>query len=315
MPDMYSELVEIAGRLEKHFRDAQDIEFTVEHGKLYILQTRAAKRNAAAAVRAAVEMVNEGLIGREEALMRVPANDLSQLLLPALRREVARSEPRKKGRLLGSGLNASPGAATGKAVFESSSVAAVAETGASVILVRPETSPDDMPGILRAAAVLTSRGGITSHAAVVTRGLGKPAVVGCTDVVVEPEHGRMSANGRVLEEGAEISVDGFTGEVFEGHIDTVDPDVGSNTNLVELLSWANEIKRLGVRANADTPPDAQVAIDFGAQGIGLCRTEHMFFQQERLPFVRQMLMCANDFYGHQREVEEARAGSGGGACR
>ena len=306
MPEMYRELVEISGRLEQHFRDAQDIEFTVEHGKLYILQTRSAKRNAAAAVRSAVEMVEEGLISREEAIVRVPANDLSQLLLPRFD-EDSKRQAVADGRLLGSGLNASPGAATGRAVFESAAVAAVAESGASVILVRPETSPDDMPGILRAAAVLTSRGGITSHAAVVTRGLGKPAIVGCTDVVVEPEHGRMSANGTVITTGEEISVDGFTGEVFAGRIDTVDPDVGANTNLVELLGWANEVKRLDVRANADTPPDAQVAIDFGAQGIGLCRTEHMFFQPERLPVVRQMLMNANDFYGLQREVEYARA--------
>jgi pyruvate,orthophosphate dikinase len=205
------------------------------------------------------------------------------------------------GRLLGSGLNASPGAATGLAIFEASAVGPVVEQGHNVILVRPETSPDDMPGILRAAAVLTSRGGITSHAAVVTRGLGKPAVVGCTDVLVEPERHRMLANGSVVDEGGEISVDGFTGEVFAGRIETIPPDVASNNYLTQLLSWADETRRLGVRANADTPHDAQVAISFGAQGIGLCRTEHMFFDEgpekpERFPHVQDMLMNADEYY-------------------
>jgi len=309
MPEVYGQLTDIASRLEKHFRDAQDIEFTIERGRLYMLQTRSAKRNGVAAVRMAVEMVGERLISRDEALERVPANDLSQLLLPRFD-EKAKEEAVKEGRLLGTGLNASPGAATGKAILESAAVAAAAESG-PVILVRPETSPDDMPGILRAAAVLTSRGGITSHAAVVTRGLGKPAVVGCTDVFVEPERHRFSANGKELAEGDEISVDGFTGEVFAGHIDTIDPDVGSNTHLIELLTWANETKRLGVRANADTPHESQVAIGFGAEGIGLCRTEHMFFDKdennpERLPFVRDMLMYADEYYRAVRVVEEAR---------
>ena len=299
MPEVYRQLVEIASLLENHFRDAQDIEFTVERGRLYMLQTRTAKRNGVAAVRMAVEMIQEGMISRDEALLRVPANDLSQLLLPRFD-ERAKQDAVSEGRLLGSGLNASPGAATGKAILEAAAVAAAAESG-PVILVRPETSPDDMPGILRAAAVLTSRGGITSHAAVVTRGLGKPAVVGCTDILVEPEHHRLSANGRELAEGEEISVDGFTGEIFMGHIDTIDPDVASNTHLVELLTWANETKRLGVRANADTPHDAEVAIGFGAEGIGLCRTEHMFFDHDpdhpqRMPFVRDMLMYADEYY-------------------
>ncbi len=310
LPHVYEELIQLTGNLERHFRDAQDIEFTIEHGKLYILQTRSAKRNGIAAVRIAVEMVREELISKEEALLRVPADDLSHLLLPRFD-ERAKREAMRARRQIASGLNAAPGAATGKAVFESASVGAIAQSGASVILVRPETSPDDMPGILRAAGVLTSRGGSSSHAAVVTRGLGKPAVVGCADIVVEPEHHRMSANGRVVAEGEEISVDGFTGEVFAGAIETIDPDPDSLRQMMELLSWANEIKRLGVRANADRPEEAIRALEFGAQGIGLCRTEHMFFQKERLPFVRQMLMNANDFYGLEREVEAARAALAG----
>jgi len=306
MPEVYGQLTKIAERLENHFRDSQDIEFTVERGRLYMLQTRSAKRNGVAAVRMAVEMVREGLISREEALLRVPANDLSQLLLPRFD-DNAKEEAVKEGRLLGTGLNASPGAATGKAVFEAAAVAGAAESG-PVILVRPETSPDDMPGILRAAAVLTSRGGITSHAAVVTRGLGKPAVVGCSDVVVEPERQRMSANGKQIAEGEQVSVDGFTGEVFAGHIDTIEPDIASNKEFAELLSWADKTRRLAVRANADTPHDAEVAIGFGAQGIGLCRTEHMFFDHDadhpqRMPFVRDMLMYADEYYREDKSPE------------
>ena len=309
MPEMYRQLTEIAERLEKHFRDAQDIEFTVEHGRLYILQTRSAKRNGVAAVRMAVEMVREGLVSKEQALQRVPANDLSQLLLPRFD-ENSKQSAINEGRLLGTGLNASPGAATGKAVFEAHAVADAAESG-PVILVRPETSPDDMPGILRAAAVVTSRGGITSHAAVVTRGLGKPAVVGCTEIHVEPEKRRLSVNGKVLQEGEEISVDGFTGEVFAGYIDTIEPDIGSNMEFAELLTWADHTRRLGVRANADTPRDAEVAIGFGAEGIGLCRTEHMFFDNDsdnpqRMPFVRDMLMYADEYYRDDRPPEAER---------
>ncbi|HSP56499.1 MAG TPA: putative PEP-binding protein, partial [Dehalococcoidia bacterium] len=310
MPKMYEELVANARKLEQHYRDAQDIEFTVEHGKLYMLQTRSAKRNAAAAIRMAVDMVSEGLVRKEEALLRVPANDLSQLLLPRFD-EASKKKAVDEGRLLGSGLNASPGAATGRAVFESGAVALAAESG-PVILVRPETSPDDMPGILRSAAVLTSRGGITSHAAVVTRGLGKPAVVGASDLRVDTERGTVSANGASVSEGEQISVDGYTGEVFSGHIDTVDPDVHANTWLLELLTWANETKRMGVRANADTPHDAEVALGFGAEGIGLCRTEHMFFDSDkdnpqRFPWVQDMLMYADDYYAALEAVEGTRA--------
>jgi pyruvate,orthophosphate dikinase len=278
----------------------QDIEFTIEHGRLYMLQTRTAKRTAMAAVRVAVEMVGAKLISKDEGVMRVPPDDLTQLLLPRFD-ENAKAQAVADGRLLGKGLNASPGAATGRAVFEVD-----ATTAPGFIFVRPETSAEDMPGILRARAVLTSRGGITSHAAVVTRGLGKPAVVGCTELKVDSHNRRMTVDGTTVNDGDELSVDGFTGEVFQGHIATVDPDVSANNELRTLLAWADELRRLAVRANADTPRDAQVAVDFGAQGIGLCRTEHMFFQEERLPYVRDMLLGAAEQARTLREVRDAR---------
>ena len=286
MPDAYRELNTHATNLENHFRDVQDIEFTIENKRLYILQTRSAKRTAGAAVKSAVDMEGEGLISRDEAIQRVPAADLFQLLLPVFDKD-AKKKAEEEGRLIGKGLNASPGAATGRAVFDSASAA---EMGPTSILVRPETSADDMPGILRAAAVLTSRGGSSSHAAVVTRGLGKPAVVGASDITVDTRAGQMSANGKTVKLGDAISIDGFTGEVFVGAIQTVEPDISGNDELQTLLGWADEARRLGVRANADTPGDAAQARMYGAAGIGLCRTEHMFFQEERLPFVRQMLM-------------------------
>jgi pyruvate,orthophosphate dikinase len=304
MPDVHRQLSEFALRLEDHFADVQDIEFTVEHARLFVLQTRSAKRTAAAAVKTAVDLVEEGKIDRHEAVRRVPAGDLSQLLLPRFDETAKRSAVRDH-RLLGKGLNASPGAATGVAVFDTAAVAAHA--GDNVILVRPETSADDMPAILRANAVLTSRGGITSHAAVVTRALGKPAVVGCTTLRVDPHERQLSVDGVVIREGEEISIDGFTGEVFRGRIDTVPPDIGANQELPQLLAWADEIRRLGVMTNADTPEEAEQALAFGAQGIGLCRTEHMFFNPERLPYVRQMLLLAREISRLEREADEARA--------
>ena len=304
MPDVHRQLSDFANRLEGHFTDVQDIEFTVEHDRLFILQTRTAKRTAAAAVKTAVDMAQEASISREEAVRRVPAGDLSQLLLPRFD-EAAKRRAVRDRRLLGRGLNASPGAATGRVVFDTAAVAAA--VGESVILVRPETSADDMPGILRASAILTSRGGITSHAAVVTRALGKPAVVGCTALRVDPHERHFSVDGIVINEGDEISIDGFTGEVFSGRIDTVDPDLSANQELPQLLAWADELRRLGVLANADTPEEAQQALAFGAQGIGLCRTEHMFFHPERLPYVREVLLRARDISRLEREVDEARA--------
>ncbi|HUF53768.1 MAG TPA: pyruvate, phosphate dikinase [Dehalococcoidia bacterium] len=300
MPGIYDELNTHAENLEQHFRDMQDIEFTIEGGRLYILQTRSGKRTAQAAVRAAVEMVDEGLISRDEAVLRVPAPELAHLLSPRFLDD-AKTKAIEEGRLLGRGLNASPGAATGRAVFDPRAV-----NGPTDILVRPETSADDMPGILKAAAVLTSRGGNTSHAAVVTRGLGKPAVVGCSDIRVDERNGEMHANGQVVKDGEWISIDGFTGEVFAGAIDTIQPDLSSNEELRRLLQWADEFRRLRVRANADTPEDAERARSFGAEGIGLCRTEHMFFQTERLPHVRAMLMNAE----HAGGVQTAEASQG-----
>ncbi|MCH7998064.1 MAG: pyruvate, phosphate dikinase [Chloroflexi bacterium] len=305
MPKLHWELTAASELLERHHRDLQDIEFTIESGKLYILQTRSAKRTAAAAVKAAVDMADEGMIERSEALCRVPAADLAQLLLPRFQ-EAAKRQALAEGRLLGRGLNASPGAATGRVVFDADAAASAAGSEPT-ILVRRETSAEDIHGIIAAAAVLTGRGGVTSHAAVVTRGMGKPAVVGCTDLHIDPARRRMSANGIDIDEGDIVSVDGFTGEVFTGAIETVSPNVAANVELSQLLAWADEVpRRLGVRANADTPADARQALSLGAEGIGLCRTEHMFFQRERLPFVRAMLTAARDVSEMERAVEEAQ---------
>jgi len=304
MPVIHQELAAAAELLERHHRDVQDIEFTIESGRLYVLQTRSAKRTAAAAVKTAVDMVGEGLIGRDEALRRVPAADLAQLLLPRFPVS-AKRRALSEGRLMARGLNASPGAATGAAVFDADA-AVNASGGRPVILVRRETSAEDVHGIIAAAAVLTARGGITSHAAVVTRGLGKPAVVGCAELRIDTARRRMSVNGTQIAEGDLISVDGFTGEVFAGGIETVPPDVAANEELAVLLSWADGERRLGVLANADTPADARQALTLGAEGIGLCRTEHMFFQRDRLPYVRTMLTAAREVSEMERAVEESR---------
>ena len=306
MPKLHEELAAAAELLERHHRDIQDIEFTIESGKLYILQTRSAKRTAAAAVKAAVDMADEGMIDRSEALRRVPAADLAQLLLPRFP-DAAKRRALDEGRLIGHGLSASPGAATGRAVFDAETAAAASTNGNEpVVLVRRETSAEDVHGIIAAAAVLTSRGGVTSHAAVVTRGLGKPAVVGCAELRIEPARRRMSVNGTEIHEGDLISVDGFTGEVFAGAVETVPPNFAGNGELAKLMAWADETRRLGVRANADTPTDARLAIELGAEGIGLCRTEHMFFQPERLPLVRAMLTAAREVSEMGHAVEEAR---------
>ena len=291
MPEVYGKLEGIAQRLEAHYRDAQDLEFTVEQGVLYMLQTRSAKRTAHAAVKIAVDMVEEGLITKEEALMRVEPEQINQLLLPRFG-EAAKEGARGQGNLLATGLNASPGAASGKAVFDPDLAAELGDSGESVILVRTETSPDDVHGMLKAKGVITARGGATSHAAVVARGLGKPCVAGCEALVVEPHAHRCTIDGRVIQEMEEISIDGTTGEVFLGPIATSEPKFSEERDLNTLLGWANEVKRLGVWANADTPDDARRALEYGAEGIGLCRTEHMFFAEERLPSVRQMIMAA-----------------------
>jgi pyruvate, orthophosphate dikinase len=292
MPHVYEQFQQIAQRLEQHYRDMQDLEFTVEKGQLYMLQTRSAKRNAQAAVKVAVDMVAEGLISEEEAVKRVEPSQVYQLLLPRFDDE-EKKKASHEGRLLAKGLNASPGAATGKAVFDADTAAEQGKAGIAVVLVRPETSPDDVHGMLVAKGILTARGGATSHAAVVARGLGLPCVAGTEGIRVnEHEHLlRVVASGFVLREGDDISIDGATGEVFAGIIKTVEADFDKEVDLKKLLSWADKFRTLGVWANADYPRDAQRAITFGAQGIGLCRTEHMFMEQERLPIVQQMILA------------------------
>jgi pyruvate,orthophosphate dikinase len=292
MPEVYSQLNQMAMQLEQHYRDAQDVEFTVEQGKLYLLQTRGAKRSAKSAIKMAVDMRAEGLITKEEALMRVEPDQIYQLLLPRLD-ESAKQAAKDEGRLITVGLGASPGGETGKVFFTSDEAAAQSKRGVSVILVRPETSPDDVHGLIASKGVLTARGGATSHAAVVARGLGKPCVSGAEMIEVRPEDGVLHCGDITIHEGDEISIDGATGEVFVGGIATVEPCVNDDVDLVTLLSWADETRRLGVWANADYPRDAELAVAFGAEGIGLCRTEHMFFEPARLALVREMMLAAH----------------------
>ena len=307
LPTAYTELLATQDRLEKHFADMQDLEFTVERGKLFLLQTRTGKRTAAAAVRIARDMVQEGLIDRTQAVKRVPPADLDQLLHPII-------DPSVRAKPLCIGLPASPGAASGVAVFDPDSAVNRAASGEAVILVRDETTPEDFHGIVAARAVLTSRGGMTSHAAVVARGMGKCAIVGCNDIDVDTQHRRFSVNGTVLTEGEWLTLDGGTGRVFAGHLPTVPSEVVQVTNgtlarsaaplyqsYAELLEWADDCRRLKVRANADTPRDARIARNFGAQGIGLCRTEHMFFEGERITPMREMIV-ARDEGGRRRAL-------------
>lgn len=307
-PVLYEQLAGIAQQLESHYRDAQDIEFTVERNTLYILQTRSAKRTGPAAVRIAVELGDEGVISHEEAVQRVNPAEIVQLLLPRFITE-AKVAALGEGRRMAAGLAASPGAAAGVAVFSADRAVELANQGQTVILVRPETNPDDVHGIIKAAGVLTGRGGITSHAAVVTRGLGKPCIVGASELQID-EHGRrFSAGGQTVVEGDRISIDGGTGEVFTGDIATVQQKLTDSPELLTLLSWADSMRRLEVWANADYPTDAAAAIEHGAQGIGLCRTEHMFFQTDRLPHVQAMLVAAPDAALLARGDEAARAAS------
>ncbi|MCC7352108.1 MAG: pyruvate, phosphate dikinase [Anaerolineae bacterium] len=293
MPVVYGQFVKVANQMERHYREMQDLEFTVEKGKLWMLQTRTGKRTAQAAVKVAVEMVNEGLITKQEAIMRVEPAQINQLLLPRFdpkAKDVAAGE----GKLLAKGLNASPGAAAGKAIFDADTAETLGTNGESVILVRPETNPDDVHGMLVARGILTQHGGATSHAAVVARGLGKPCVSGTEAIRVDTETKSFSANGLTVKEGDLISIDGTTGEVFLGAIKTIAPNFAEEKDLQILLGWANEAKRLGVWANADYPRDATNARLFGAEGIGLCRTEHMFFEEERLPIVQKMILSESE---------------------
>ncbi|GLV47171.1 pyruvate, phosphate dikinase [Thermus sp. LT1-2-5] len=289
-PTLYAELVQVAERLERHFRDMQDFEFTVERGRLFLLQTRSGKRTAKAAVRIAVEMAEEGLISREEAVLRVEANALPGLLKPSVDRDKA-PKPLLKG------LPASPGAALGHAVFSNEGAERFHAQGLPTILVRPETTPEDITGMYLSKGILTARGGLTSHAAVVARGLGVPAVVGAEALRVYPEEGRAVVDGVEIREGDLLTLDGSTGEVYLGAVPLVEAE--GEALLQKLLAWAEPHRRLGVRANADTPEDARRARAFGAEGIGLCRTEHMFFQEERLPWVRRLILAQ----GEQEEEE------------
>ena len=289
MPNVYAELVRIAGRLERHYRDVQDIEFTIERGRLYMLQTRAAKRTAAAAVRIAVDLANEGIITREEAVKRVMPAQIEQLL-----RDQFDEKARAAAQRLAKGLNASPGAAVGRAVFTADDAVAWTERGERVVLVRVETSPDDFHGMAVAEAIFTARGGATSHAAVVARQIGKPCVAGCAELVVDAaaKRARSIETGLEIGEGDWLSVDGGSGEVFVGEIPTVSARFEDQPALHTLLSWADEFRRLEIWTNADKPEEAMQARIYGAQGIGLCRTEHMFREGDRLPIVRRAILAA-----------------------
>lgn len=282
MPDIYKEFTDICTLLENHYRDMQDIEFTIENGKLYILQTRSGKRTAQAAVKIAVDLVKEGLINEQEAVLRVPAGQLETLLH-------RRIDPAAKVEAIAKGLPASPGAASGHVVFDPDEAEDLGNQGQKVILVRNETTPDDIHGIVVAQGVLTSRGGMTSHAAVVARGMGKPCVSGCEAIKIDYEKGLFKVKDIVVNKGDIISIDGSTGEVIVGEVPMIDPELSEEFD--KVLKWADELRTMKVRANADTPKDAEKAIEFGAEGIGLCRTEHMFMAPDRLPIVQQMIMA------------------------
>ena len=293
MPEAYRQFTEIAQRLEKHYKDVQDLEFTIERGRLYMLQTRSAKRTARAAVKIAVDMVGEGVIDRKEALKRVEPVQVDQLLLPRFD-EKAVDKARSEGRYLGKGLNASPGAATGRAVFEADRAVEWKGKGETVLLVRPETSPEDFHGMIAAAGILTSRGGSTSHAAVVARGLGLPCVTGMGELHVDIAKRTMRVGDKTLKEGAMVSIDGTTGEVFVGELPTESPDYEKEKDLHKILGWADEVRTLGVWVNADTPGECRRARRFGAEGVGLARTEHMFREAERLPYVQAMILAETE---------------------
>ena len=285
LPEAAKQLRAITSMLEKHYRDIQDFEFTIERKKLYMLQTRTGKRTAQAAVRIAVEMVKEGLIKKEEALMRVDPVQIEQLLHPVF-------DPKAAKKVIAKGLPASPGAATGKAVFTADVAAEKGKAGEAVILVRPETTPDDIHGMDAARGILTARGGMTSHAAVVARGMGKCCVAGCESIKVDVNGRKFQAGDVTVKEGEWISLDGSTGEVIMGKIPTIEPELSGEFGT--FMAWTDEYRKIGVRANADIPRDAKVAKKFGAEGIGLCRTEHMFFAADRLPHMVAMIMAKTE---------------------
>ncbi|MBB6217909.1 pyruvate,orthophosphate dikinase [Anaerosolibacter carboniphilus] len=286
MPEAYDQFVSVANLLENHYKDMQDIEFTIENSKLYLLQTRNGKRTATAAINIAVEMVEEGIIDRNTALMRIEPMQLDQLLHPTFE-EKALNEVEK----IAQGLPASPGAATGRVYFNAHDVVKAVGEGEKAILVRQETSPEDIEGMVACEGILTARGGMTSHAAVVARGMGKCCVAGCGEIKVDETSKMFKVDGAVYKEGDFISLDGNTGNVYKGSIPTKEPELSGNFG--KLMEWADQVRTLKIRTNADTPRDAVTAVKFGAEGIGLCRTEHMFFEEERIPAVRQMIVAKN----------------------
>jgi pyruvate, orthophosphate dikinase len=285
LPEAYEQLLDTMAHLEHHYRDMQDIEFTVEDERLYLLQTRSAKRTAVAAIKSAVDMTAEGLISREEAIARIDPGQLDQLLHPML-------DPSAELEIAARGLNASPGAACGKIVLDADTAEEHGKAGESVILVRYETTPDDIHGLLQAKGILTAHGGMTSHAAVVARGMGKPCVAGCEGLTIDLAAKIVHIGDHELHEGDTITVDGGTGRVIVGEVALVPPQI--NEDFETILEWADEVRRMKVRANADNPEDAAKAREFGAQGIGLCRTEHMFFGDERLPVVQEMILASDE---------------------
>jgi pyruvate, orthophosphate dikinase len=285
MPKAYADLVEDYKMLEKHYKDMQDIEFTIENGKLWILQTRNAKRTVNASLKVAVDLVSEGLITEKEAILRIHPEDLNQLLHPRL-------DPNAKKKIIATGLPASPGAASGQMVFTSACAEEWHKNGKKVVLVRAETSPEDIGGMVASTGILTARGGMTSHAAVVARGMGKPCVAGCTALIINEREKTLTVKGNVYKEGDFITFDGANGEVYEGVVPTIEATI--TADFATFMKWADNTRKLRVRTNADTPEDAKMAIQFGAEGIGLCRTEHMFFAPERILAVREMIFAENE---------------------
>ena len=283
-PEVYAKFEEVADILEKHYKDMQDMEFTVENNKLFMLQTRNGKRTAASAVKVAVDLVEEGLIDKETAVMRVEPEQIDQLLHPHFD-----ADAEKAAKELAKGLPASPGAATGQIYFTASDAEVAAGRGEKVILVREETSPEDLAGMVAAQGILTARGGMTSHAAVVARGMGKCCVAGCAAVIVNEKEKTMTVGDTVYKEGDFVSLNGSNGAVYEGQVETVAPELSGD--FAQIMEWADDIRTMKVRTNADTPGDAKQAVEFGAEGIGLCRTEHMFFEEERIPAIRRMIVA------------------------
>jgi pyruvate,orthophosphate dikinase len=294
MPESYKQFQEIANRLERHYKDVQDLEFTIERGKLYMLQTRSGKRTGVAAVKIAVDMVNEGLIDKATAVKRVEPSALDQLLHPMI-------DPKAKVQVIATGLPASPGAATGTVVFNADEAEELGSSGQKVIMVRTETAPEDFHGMVASQGFLTARGGMTSHAAVVARGMGKPCVAGAGDVLINYEKGEFTAKGVTVRHGDFITIDGSTGRVILGRAPVVEPEMSGSFGI--LMEWVDEFRTMGVRANADIPRDAKVAARFGAEGIGLCRTEHMFFEGDRIDAMREMIL-ADDVEARRKALDK-----------